>query len=99
MFKESNSIRSVKIKRDLQFIAFIITGIIGLGVILLTIFDLLPVMTLFSLIPFALMMKRNVQMWDLYNDVFILRKCLTDKDYLNKILNESKDENRTNDSK
>lgn len=69
------------IKRKIQLYAFILLGVIGLGLIITVIFCNLPVKILLALIPIALMMKKNVQMWDLYNDLVILQKFIHDDEF------------------
>lgn len=74
-------IRKNIIKRKIQLYAFILLGVIGLGLIATVIFYNIPVKILLALIPIALMMKKNIQMWDLYNDLVILQKFIHDDEF------------------
>lgn len=74
-------IRKNIIKRKIQLYAFILLGVIGLGLITTVIFCNLPVKILLALIPIALMMRKNTQMWDLYNDLVILQKFIHDDEF------------------
>jgi len=67
------------IKRKLQLYAFIFLGLVGIGLIVFTVKGVVDPSTLIVLIPIILMMKRNAQMWEVYNDVTILQKYITDK--------------------
>jgi hypothetical protein len=82
------SIRKNIIKRKIQLYAFIFLGVIGLGLITVVILGILSLYTLLALIPIALMMYKNTQMWDLYNDVVILQKYIHDEAFRNEYKKE-----------
>ena len=76
-----NRIRKNIIKRKIQLYAFILLGIIGIGLTTLVVLGLFNIQTLLALIPIALMMRKNTQMWDVYNDLIILQKFIHDEDF------------------
>jgi hypothetical protein len=79
---------STKRKRDLQFILFILTGIISVSLIVISFLGILPFSSLTVLIPMGLMMHKNTQLWDFYNDVLILQQYMFDEDFRNEYDNE-----------
>ncbi len=85
------SIRSNTIKKRLQVVSFIVLGITNITLLVLAIIGIIPSLTLLALIPFSLMMYKNVQMWDLYNDVIILQKYIFDEDFRQEYNNSQND--------
>lgn len=85
------SIRSNTIKKRLQVVSFIVLGITNITLLVLAIIGIIPSLTLLALIPFFLMMYKNVQMWDLYNDVIILQKYIFDEDFRQEYNNSQND--------
>lgn len=68
-------------RRKAQFLMFILLGAIGVGLTTLVFTGLLPKGSILALIPLIAMMVQHVQMWDLYNDIIILQKYITDKEF------------------
>lgn len=68
-------------RRKAQFLMFILLGAIGVGLTTLVFTGLLPNGSILALIPLIAMMVQHVQMWDLYNDIIILQKYITDKEF------------------
>lgn len=85
------SIRSNTIKKRLQVVSFIVLGITNITLLVLVIIGIIPSLTLLALIPFFLMMYKNVQMWDLYNDVIILQKYIFDENFRQEYNNSQND--------
>ena len=70
-----------KLSRDLQFVSFIVLALIAMGMITLVVMDMMPIGCLLAFIPMVLMMKKNIEMWEFYNDILILRKIMRSKEF------------------
>lgn len=82
-------IKPTIIKRNMQLVAFIITTIVSLGIIIASIMGNLPMGSLIALIPATLMNIQNIKMWDVYNDIIVLQKCMFDKEFLDNFKKEN----------
>jgi len=78
-----SDIRKSIIKRNIQLYAFILLGIIGVGIIVTTILGITNPYILSALIPIVLMMRRNAKMWDVYDGMVFLQRYLWDEDFAN----------------
>ena len=88
--KEINKILTPTIiKRKLQLHAFIILGAVGVCIITLVCMGIFGLITLTALIPVVLMMKYNIDMWEVYNSVCILQKVLHDKEFYEEFCKEN----------
>lgn len=83
-----------KLSRDLQLVSFITLAVITIGMITLAVMDLMPIGCLLAFIPMGLMMKKNIEMWEFYNDILILRKIMRSKEF-RKIYKEQEEANKT----
>ncbi len=84
-----------KLSRNLQLVSFITLSVIAMGMITLAVMDLMPIGCLLAFIPMALMMKKNIEMWEFYNDILILRKIMRSKEF-KKIYKEQEEANQNN---
>lgn len=83
-----------KLSRNLQFVSFIVLALIAMGMITLAVMDLMPIGCLLAFIPMVLMMKKNIEMWEFYNDILILREIMRSKEF-KKIYDEQEKANKT----
>jgi len=84
-----------KLSRNLQFVSFIILALIAMGMITLAVMDMMPMGCLLAFIPMVLMMKKNIEMWEFYNDILILKKIMQSKEF-KKLYDEQEKENKSN---
>lgn len=84
-----------KLNRNLQFVSFIILALIAMGMITLAVMDMMPMGCLLAFIPMVLMMKKNIEMWEFYNDILILKKIMQSKEF-KKLYDEQEKENKSN---
>jgi hypothetical protein len=88
--KEINKILSPTIiKRKLQLHMFILLGLLSVSIIVLVCMGIFTSPSLLALIPFILMMKHNIDMWELYNSTCILQKVLHDKEFYEEFCKEN----------
>jgi ABC-type lipoprotein release transport system permease subunit len=83
-----------KLSRNLQFVSFIVLALIAMGMITLVVMDMMPIGCLLAFIPMVLMMKKNIEMWEFYNDILILRKIMRSKEF-KKLYDEQEEANKS----